>query len=195
VIELLLQDDRVDPTALHRVNNSRVVRNGQLGHNDGILTAAMLPRLTATLTLPFPDDSVISGWQPRLRRYRHDHMQFLNAISASSHKWPGGFGLPREVVEDIVAPYALGGVRGTRMTLPQYRAMDAGYDRLPASVGDLTGVQQQLWATEAELEVVQAEVAEMRAAAAVAKQKSEEKDEVVAVMQQQLRQLMHSYND
>jgi hypothetical protein len=82
----------------------------------------MLPRLAATLQLPFGDGDVsaIKLWQPRLRKYRAEQVQFLEVLIAS-WQWHRG-GLCRDIVENIVAGYALGGLK-----LREYRAMDTEY--------------------------------------------------------------------
>jgi hypothetical protein len=70
VVERLLRDERVDPTTLHRRWLGHAGRREP--YPDPTLTDAMLPRLAATLTLPFQAtiDSPIMHWQPRLREYR-----------------------------------------------------------------------------------------------------------------------------
>ena len=79
----------------------------------------MLPRLAATLSLPFPADSCIQLWQPRLREYRQEQIDFLEALIALWRQC--GRSLGREIVEDIVAEYLLG------MKLRQFVALDAEY--------------------------------------------------------------------
>jgi hypothetical protein len=80
----------------------------------------MLPRLAATLTLPFPADSPILHWQQPLRQYRTEQIQFLESLIAS-WRWHGG-ALCRDVVENIVSEYVLPG----GLKLRQYRALKCG---------------------------------------------------------------------
>jgi hypothetical protein len=122
VVERLLTDTRVDAAALHR---SRVINNIPVS----ALTDAMLPRLAAELSLPFPASSCIWLWQPRLREYRHEQMQFLERLIAS-WRWHGG-GLCRDIVENLVSEYVLGGLK-----VREYAAMDAGYVRPPPLLTD-----------------------------------------------------------
>jgi hypothetical protein len=129
VVERLLQDERVDPAALHQPAPSCSAKQYPVT----ALTDAMLPRLAAALSLPFLADSCIRLWQPRLREYRAEQMQFLETLIAS-WQWHRG-GLCRDVVENIVAEYALGGRK-----LREYGAMDAEYVRPPVLLVDPTAV-------------------------------------------------------
>jgi hypothetical protein len=101
------------------------------------LTDAMLPLLAITLALPFPNDSCIILWQPRLRQYRAEQMAFLEALIAS-WRWHGG-GLCRDIVENIVSEYALGGLK-----LREYRALDAEYVDPLAAGREQAAVRLQL---------------------------------------------------
>jgi hypothetical protein len=129
VLERLLQDARVDPAALHRPPLYLPAKQYPVT----ALTDAMLPRLAATLSLPFPADSCILLWQPRLREYRAEQMQFLEVLIAS-WQWHRG-GLCRDIVENIVSEYALGGRK-----LREYGGLDAEYVRPPVLLVDPTMV-------------------------------------------------------
>jgi ankyrin repeat protein len=114
VVEYLLQDERVDPTDLHRKPDYLPKR-----FPVSTLTDAMLPRLALTLSLPFPAESQIILWQPRLREYRQQEIDFLEALIAD-WQWHRG-GLCRDVMDHIVCEYLLG------MKLRQFVALDAEY--------------------------------------------------------------------
>jgi hypothetical protein len=79
----------------------------------------MLPRLTASLSLPFPNKGPIRLWQPRLRQYRQRQIDFLEALIADWQCHRGG--LCREVMDHIVCEYLFG------MKLRQFCALDAEY--------------------------------------------------------------------
>jgi ankyrin repeat protein len=121
VVERLLQDKRVDPAALHQ-------RPGREQYPVSILTDAMLPRLSLTLSLPFPDDSPIILWQPRLRQYRQQQIDFLEELIAN-WQWHRG-GLCRDVMDHIVSEYLLG------MKLREFVALDAEYVAPPPLLTD-----------------------------------------------------------
>jgi hypothetical protein len=128
IVGLLLLDDRVDPAALHQHSLAKACT----------LTDAMLPRLAATLTLPFPDSSPILHWQSPLREYRTEQIQFLESLIAS-WRWHGG-ALCRDIVENIVSEYALGGLK-----LRQYRALDAEYVMPGPTAAEMDAVQVELY--------------------------------------------------
>jgi hypothetical protein len=115
VVDRLLQDERVDPAALHRTPQYYDTKQYAVS----TLTDAMLPRLALTLSLPFPADSCIVLWQPRLRQYRHHQIRFLQSLIAA-WQYPRS-GVSYEIVEDVVAEYVL----GRRLHL--FAAMDAEY--------------------------------------------------------------------
>jgi hypothetical protein len=129
VVERLLQDNRVDPSELHRLPNWHEPLPAKV-YPAAILTDAMLPRLAAALSLPFRDTSCIILWQPRLREYRQEQMQFMETLIAS-WRWHRG-GLCRDIVESIVSEYALG------VKLFAFRAMDAEYVAPPPLLVDPT---------------------------------------------------------
>jgi hypothetical protein len=130
VVDRLLQDARVDPASLHRP------RSGFPAYQFPVTTLSnvMLPRLSASLSLPFPASSCISSWQPRLRQYRHEQIEFLEWLIASWLAHGNTGGLSREIVEDIVSEYLLwGGLR-----LHQFVALDLAYNRPPPPLVDPT---------------------------------------------------------
>jgi hypothetical protein len=127
IIKRLLQDERVDPTSLHQPPPYKQC-------HVSVLTDAMLPRLALTLSLPFPTDSQILLWQPRLREYRRRQIAFLEALIANWLAHGDSGGLSREIIEDIVCEYLLG------MQLRQFCALDAEYVAPPPlDVGDEAG--------------------------------------------------------
>jgi hypothetical protein len=119
---LLLKDERIDPAAMHRpyyADRQYPVR---------YVIAGMLPRLAATLSLPFPAESAITLWQPRLREYRQQQIDFLETLIAS-WQWHRG-GMCRDVMDHIVCEYLLG------MKLREFVALDAEYVAPPLLLTD-----------------------------------------------------------
>jgi hypothetical protein len=152
VVERLLQDKRVDPTALHRMPFHEHVAKQ---YSVATLTDAMLPRLAVTLSLPFAADSCILLWQPRLRQYRAEQIAFLESLIAS-WRWHGG-GLCRDIVENIVSEYVLGGLK-----LREYRALDAEYVAPGPTAAEMAAVEEELVDVKRELRDAQAAMAAMR---------------------------------
>jgi hypothetical protein len=126
VIDRLLEDERVDPVAL-----LKPVENGTMNYYPvNQLTDAMLPRLAATLSLPFLFDSGILLWQPRLRQYRAEHIEFMDTLIAS-WQWHRG-GMCRDVIDHIVCEYVFG------KKLRDFVALDAEYVASPPLLTDPT---------------------------------------------------------
>jgi hypothetical protein len=97
-------------------------------------------RLSATLTLPFPADSRIINWQPRIRAYREQALALSEELTANWQLHGGG--LCRDVMESVVWPLFV----GTR--LPQYRAFDS--TSLPVALSMVPLMVQQVVISEAE---------------------------------------------
>jgi hypothetical protein len=106
VINRLLQDERLDPTRLHTFRRYVFGDNELNQYPADALTDATLPRLAATLSLPFPANSCMTLWQPRLRQYRAQQIAFLEELIINV-QWHRG-GLCRDVMDHIVCEYLLG---------------------------------------------------------------------------------------
>jgi hypothetical protein len=163
VVERLLQDERVDPKALH---DGKPAYRG-LNYPETILTNAMLPPLAAALTLPFPANSPIILWQPRLRQYFQQmqlqmqlQIQLLKDLIAA---WQDPrSGVSYEIVEDVVAEYVL----GRRLQLvDEYVAAEPEvgqevavdhqlFRELIATRVELDAVRRELWDVKAELQTM-----------------------------------------
>jgi hypothetical protein len=114
VVDRLLQHPRVNATCLHaysiRVNTAAAADQ---------LSLPAVQCLAATLALPFPADSRILAWQPRIRAYHEAAVALAAELTANWRLHGAGAGVSGEVMEDIVWPYCYG------LRLPQFGALDS----------------------------------------------------------------------
>jgi hypothetical protein len=113
VVDRLLQDGRVTGTGLHL--------NCHAGLNTAAtaqqLSLAAVQRLSATLTLPFPANSRIGAWQPRIRAYRDQAVAVADDVVDGWRVQGSGGGVSVEVMDDVVWRYCFG------MRLHEYREL------------------------------------------------------------------------
>jgi hypothetical protein len=113
-LDRLLQHPLVDATCLHSLTDIDNSITKAAAANQ--LSLAAVQRLSATLTLPFPRDSRIRAWQPRIRAYRKEAVALADTLTG---QWRlDGVGVSAEVMDDIVWAYCFG------VRLPPYCALD-----------------------------------------------------------------------
>jgi hypothetical protein len=112
----LLQHPRVDATGLHTSEFKKVEVTMAAAADE--LSLAAVQRMSATLTLPFPADSRILAWQPRIRTYHEAAVALAGELTANWRLDGADAGVSEEVMDDLVWMYCFG------LRLPQYRALN-----------------------------------------------------------------------
>jgi ankyrin repeat protein len=117
ILDHLLQHPRVNATCLH--THPYVDTNINTPAAAEQLSLPAVQRLSATLTLPFPADSRILNWQPRIRAYRAEAVALADDVVDWWRARGSGGGVSVEVMDDVVWRYCFG------MRLHEYRELQS----------------------------------------------------------------------